>query len=113
MSKVSKQKKRLAEAKKIALGLVQRRKQLSSLKRIAEKNDGITENQLTQAKSLIERINKSKVALVARGFDPNEAAGWAIEAQKKSQKSKRTAPKKQKRGGIGMYGLGNSIKIWN
>lgn len=113
MSKLSKQKNRVADAKRIAFGLVKRRKQLLALKQKADQNGELSEGQVIQMKRLIERINSSKAALKVLGFEPKEAADWAqAEQKKKSTPSNAVPKKKQKKSGVGMYNLGNSIKIW-
>lgn len=111
MSKASKNQRKLTQAKTIALKIVRQRKQLADLKRSIERTGSLDDNQKAQVKHLIEKIDKAKKAIEALGFDPSQATSWAKTARKKA-KRKGVVPKQKKRNGIGMYGLGSSLKVW-
>ena len=112
MSKASKQKTRMEQARKTARLLVLRRDELSKLTGKAEKGGELTEDQLFQVGSLIKRIENLKVSLERLDLDVDEAVRWAASERKKKKTAKGSAPKRRRGGGVGMYGLGNSIKVW-
>jgi hypothetical protein len=111
VSKASKNQKKLTEAKTIALKIVLQREQLADLKRIIELTGSLDDNQQAQVKHLVEKIARAKKAIEALGFDTRQATKWA-KTSKKQTKHKGIVPKQKKRSGIGMYGLGSSLKVW-
>ena len=112
MLKSSKEKTRGAQARKIAVQLVKARKQLLVLRRKFTKTGAIDEARRQQAIDLITKINNYKQQLIEMGFDPKEAAKWAVEQSRTKRRGKRSSAKRPCGSGIGMYRLGNSVKIW-
>ena len=112
MAKSSKKKTRDEQARKIAVQLVKARKQLLELRRKLLETGAIDEDRRRQAIDLIAKINNYKQQLIEMGLDPKEAAKWAMEQNKTNRKGKRSSVKRPRGSGIGMYGLGNSVKIW-
>lgn len=112
MAKSSKEKTRGEQARKIAVQLVKARKQLLVLRRKLTETGAIDEGRRQEAIDLITKINNYKQQLIEMGLDPKEAAKWAVEQNKTKRKGKRLSVKRPRGSGIGMYGLGNSVKIW-
>jgi len=96
----------------MAILLVRKREQLAKLKQSMEGGGDLSKNQKAHLRGLVGKINSYKFALIQMGFGPDDAAAWAREARKTKSKGAGAAPKASKRSGIGMYGLGHSIKAW-
>lgn len=112
MVKLSTEKIRNAQARKVAIQLLKARKQLVVLRRKFVKAGAINDAQRQQAVDLITKINNYKQQIIEMGFDPKEAAKWAAEQGKTNRKGKKSSVKRSRGGGIGMYNLGNSVKFW-
>lgn len=112
MVKSSKVNTRNAQARKVAIQLLNARKQLLVLRRKFVKAGAINEAQRQQAIDLITKINNYKQQIIEMGFDPKEAAKWAAEQSKAKRKGKKSSAKRPRGSGIGMYSLGNSAKFW-
>ena len=109
--------KKLAEAKKIALTMQRRRHQLAALMRKADLKGGLKAEELVQVKALAAKICSAKASIELLGFDVKMAATWAhgeifAAGKKKKRGAKRVSRKNTNGSGVGMYGLGNSIKAW-
>ena len=106
--------KKINAAKKAATLLVSQRKKLRQLLNRLEVRGHLSAEEQSAATNLIAQIEKSKATLEQLGFDPNQAASWVKSTELATHKKRKgKAPKRPKRkSGIGMYGLGNSLKVW-
>jgi len=122
MRRRKKKKSKLSKVKFHALNVIAVRKELAPLIELARKTDGgFSKKQAAHAVELLKSIEAAKKAIATLGFEPAAAIRAAAAEQRRQQqrprqdrkgKKMRATPKKAKRGGLGMYALGNSLKVW-
>ena len=100
----------LEKAKAQAKRIVQARKRLRTLLDKAKQGGDLSVQEKTEIRNLLRQINDLKQAIAAEGLDPRQAvSSLSVPLKKPGAKGRR---KGKGRSGIGMYGLGPTIKIW-
>lgn len=99
-------------AQEAAREVVKKREILKKLK----EREALSPSQAEEAAGLVRQIEELKARIEALGFDPKLATSAAAalmikEALKVKGKGGKTKVRRR-RGGVGMYGLGSTIKIW-
>lgn len=112
MSRSSKRISREAQARKIALQMVKSRKELSKLREQLLMGKTLDAKRNNRVIELTRKINNYKASIIHMGLDPKDAAKWAKAELETHPRVKRGAIKHRRSNGIGMYGLGSSVKIW-
>ena len=74
----------------------------------AEANGSLKDAQMQQVANLIARINTTKKKIENLGFDPKTVT---VVVQKPKKRKSKTGTR-ARQGGVGMYGLGASLKSW-